>query len=224
MRKFLNVLFSVCISIVIIVGVINFTVGFKQLYYFDIDYLNISELSGLSKDDIKLNYDYLIDYNLNKNVSEFKLPTLKSSPQGKIHFEEVRNIFQNINKLAKVLLVVSLVGIILSVKNKNIKILKTTSITLIIMPLLLTVPILLNFEKSFIIFHKLLFRNDYWIFNPDLDPVINILPEEFFFHSGMMILILILLVSILLFVMYKLCKSLSKNISMLNRGIFLFPK
>ncbi|MBZ1043929.1 TIGR01906 family membrane protein, partial [Clostridioides difficile] len=207
MRKFLNVLFSICISIVIIVGVINFTVGFKQLYYFDIDYLNISELSGLSKDDIKLNYDYLIDYNLNKNVSEFKLPTLKSSPQGKIHFEEVRNIFQNINKLAKLLLVVSLVGIILSVKNKNIKILKTTSITLIIMPLLLTVPILLNFEKSFIIFHKLLFRNDYWIFNPDLDPVINILPEEFFFHSGMMILILILLVSILLFVMYKLCKS-----------------
>ncbi|MDV9720826.1 TIGR01906 family membrane protein [Clostridioides difficile] len=211
MKKFLNVLFSVCISIVIIVGVINFTVGFKQLYYFDIDYLNISELSGLSKDDIKLNYDYLIDYNLNKNVSEFKLPTLKSSPQGKIHFEEVRNIFQNINKLAKLLLVVSLVGIILSVKNKNIKILKTTSITLIIMPLLLTVPILLNFEKSFIIFHKLLFRNDYWIFNPDLDPVINMLPEEFFFHSGMMILILILLVSILLFVMYKLCKSLYKK-------------
>ncbi|EGT4968779.1 TPA: TIGR01906 family membrane protein [Clostridioides difficile] len=212
MKKFLNVLFSVCISIVIIVGVINFTVGFKQLYYFDIDYLNISELSGLSKDDIKLNYDYLIDYNLNKNVSEFKLPTLKSSPQGKIHFEEVRNIFQNINKLAKLLLVVSLVGIILSVKNKNIKILKTTSITLIIMPLLLTVPILLNFEKLFIIFHKLLFRNDYWIFNPDLDPVINILPEEFFFHSGMMILILILLVSIVLFVMYKLCKSLSIKI------------
>ncbi|HAU4840882.1 TPA: TIGR01906 family membrane protein [Clostridioides difficile] len=212
MKKFLNVLFSICISIVIIVGVINFTVGFKQLYYFDIDYLNISELSGLSKDDIKLNYDYLIDYNLNKNVSEFKLPTLKSSPQGKIHFEEVRNIFQNINKLAKLLLVVSLVGIILSVKNKNIKILKTTSITLIIMPLLLTVPILLNFEKSFIIFHKLLFRNDYWIFNPDLDPVINILPEEFFFHSGMMILTLILLVSIVLFVMYKLCKSLSIKI------------
>ncbi|MCE0689297.1 TIGR01906 family membrane protein, partial [Clostridioides difficile] len=205
MKKFLNVLFSVCISIVIIVGVINFTVGFKKLYYFDIDYLNISELSGLSKDDIKLNYDYLIDYNLNKNVSEFNLPTLKSSPQGKIHFEEVRNIFQNINKLAKLLLIVSLVGIILSVKNKNIKILKTTSITLIMMPLLLTVPILLNFEKSFIIFHKLLFRNDYWIFNPNLDPVINILPEEFFFHSGMMILILILLSSILLFVMYKLC-------------------
>ncbi|EQF26472.1 hypothetical protein QEW_1204 [Clostridioides difficile CD160] len=207
MKKFLNILFSTCISVVIIVGVINFTVGFKQLYYFDIDYLNISDLSGLSKDDIKLNYDYLIDYNLNKNVSEFKLPTLKSSPEGKIHFEEVRNIFQNINKLAKVLMIVSLVGIILNAKNKNIKILKTTSITLIIMPLLLAIPVLLNFEKSFIIFHKLLFRNDYWIFSPDLDPVINMLPEEFFFHAGVMILMLILLVSILLLIMYKLCKS-----------------
>lgn len=206
MKKFLNIIFSVCISIVIIVGSINFTVGFKQLYYFDIDYLNISELSGLSKDNIKLNYDYLIDYNLSKDVSEFKLPTLESSPEGKIHFEEVRNIFQNINKLSKLLMIISLVGIILSVKNKNIKLLKTTSMTLIIMPVVLALPILLNFEKSFIIFHKLLFRNDYWIFNPDLDPVINMLPEEFFFHAGLMILILIFAVSMLLFAMYKLCK------------------
>ncbi|UWD48332.1 TIGR01906 family membrane protein [Clostridioides difficile] len=204
MKKFLNIIFSVCISLVIIVSVINFTVGFKQLYYFDIDYLNISELSGLSKDNIKLNYDYLIDYNLSKDVSEFKLPTLKSSPEGKIHFEEVRNIFQNINKISQLLMIISLVGIILSIKNKNIKLLKTTSMTLIIMPVVLALPILLNFEKSFIIFHKLLFRNDYWIFNPDLDPVINMLPEEFFFHAGMMILALILAASILIFVMYKL--------------------
>ncbi|MGX9755083.1 TIGR01906 family membrane protein [Clostridioides difficile] len=203
MKKFLNIIFSVCISLVIIVSVINFTVGFKQLYYFDIDYLNISELSGLSKDNIKLNYDYLIDYNLSKDVSEFKLPTLKSSSEGKIHFEEVRNIFQNINKISQLLMIISLVGIILSIKNKNIKLLKTTSMTLIIMPVVLALPILLNFEKSFIIFHKLLFRNDYWIFNPDLDPVINMLPEEFFFHAGMMILALILAASILIFVIYK---------------------
>lgn len=211
MKKFLNIIFSVCISLVVIISAINFTVGFKQLYYFDIDYLNISELSGLSKDNIKLNYDYLIDYNLSKDVSEFKLPTLESSPEGKIHFEEVRNIFQNINKLSKLLMIISLVGIILSIKNKNIKLLKTTSMTLIIMPVVLALPILLNFEKSFIIFHKLLFRNDYWIFNPDLDPVINMLPEGFFFHAGMMILALIFAVSILLFIMYKLCKLFQRR-------------
>ena len=37
----------------------------------------------------------MIDYNLSKDDREFELPTIKSSNQGKIHFEEVRDIFQN---------------------------------------------------------------------------------------------------------------------------------
>ena len=44
-------------------------------------------------------------------------------------------------------------------------------------------PIVVNFEGSFVLFHKTMFNNDYWIFDPNLDPVINILPEEFFFHA-----------------------------------------
>ena len=56
-------------------------------------------MSGFSENEIKLNYDYLIDYNLNKNVGEFNLPTIKYSEEGKIHFEEVRNIFQMIKKV-----------------------------------------------------------------------------------------------------------------------------
>ena len=40
-------------------------------------------------------------------------------------------------------------------------------------------PIVINFEKSFVIFHKLLFSNDYWVFDPEKDPIILMLPEEF---------------------------------------------
>ena len=65
----------------------------------DVKKLNISDVSGFSDDEIKLNYDYLIDYNLNNKVEEFNLPTIKYSTQGKIHFEEVRNIFQIIKKV-----------------------------------------------------------------------------------------------------------------------------
>ena len=68
------------------------TVGFKQLYYFDINYLKISEQNNLTKEEIKRNYDYMIDYNLNKISGEFELPTIKSSPEGKVHFEEVKEI------------------------------------------------------------------------------------------------------------------------------------
>lgn len=203
MKKFLNVIFSICFSIFIITTAINCTVSFKQLYYYDIDKLNIPKLSNLSKDEIKLNYDYLIEYNLSKNVDEFEMPTIKSSNQGKIHFEEVRYIFQNVNKISRICLIISLIGIIIGIKNKDIKILNYTSKALIIIPLVLAIPMIINFEDTFVIFHKLMFSNDYWIFDPRLDPVINILPEEFFFHAGIMILGIVLAVSIILYTIYK---------------------
>ena len=52
-----------------------------------------------------------------------------------------------------------------------------------------------------------MFDNDYWIFDPNLDPVITILPEEFFLHAGVMILVLILLSSILIYATYKFLKK-----------------
>lgn len=203
MKKILNVIFSICFSIFIITTAINCTVSFKQLYYYDIDKLNIPKLSNLSKEEIKLNYDYLIEYNLSKNVDEFEMPTIKSSNQGKIHFEEVRDIFQNVNKISRICLIISLIGIIIGIKNKDIKILNYTSKALIIIPLVLAIPMIINFEDTFVIFHKLMFSNDYWIFDPRLDPVINILPEEFFFHAGIMILGIVLAVSIILYTIYK---------------------
>jgi integral membrane protein (TIGR01906 family) len=203
MKKILNVIFSICFSIFIITTAINFIVSFKQLYYYDIDKLNIPKLSNLSKEEIKLNYDYLIEYNLSKNVDEFEMPTIKSSNQGKIHFEEVRDIFQNVNKISRICLIISLIGIIIGIKNKDIKILNYTSKALIIIPLVLAIPMIINFEDTFVIFHKLMFSNDYWIFDPRLDPVINILPEEFFFHAGIMILGIVLVVSIILYTIYK---------------------
>lgn len=207
MKKILNIIFSVFFSILIITGVIKFTVGFKEIYYYDISNLDIPKLSGLTKEEIRLNYDYLIDYNLSKDKKEFKMPTIPSSPQGKIHFEEVRDIFQNINKIFNITLVISLVGIIINIKNKNLSFLKITSISLISIPVILSIPIIINFEYSFTMFHKLMFDNDYWIFNPKIDPVITMLPEAFFFHAGLMMLTLIFLSSMLIYIIYRLLRK-----------------
>ena len=206
MKKFINVIFSVIFSILIISTIIKFTVGFKQLYYFDIDYLNIPTLSGLSKEEIKKNYDYMIDYNLGKEEKEFELPSIKSSENGKIHFEEVRDIFQILNSIFNISLAISIISLVINIINKNFEIFKTTSKTLILLPLMLILPIVVNFEGSFILFHKIMFNNDYWIFDPNLDPVINILPEEFFFHAGLMILILIVIASLTNYLIYRLLK------------------
>lgn len=203
MKKFFNMLFSICFSLFIILGIIRFTVGFRQLYYFDINYLDIPKISSLSEDEIKANYDYLIDYNLNIKEEEFKLPTIQFSPQGKIHFEEVRDIFQGINKITLGLLAVCIVGVFIKIKNKQIDFLNKTSKLLLILPIIVLVPMLISFDKTFTIFHKLFFDNDYWIFDPSMDPVINILPQEFFFHAGVMIIILVLIFSLVTRMLYK---------------------
>lgn len=204
MKRIINYLFIVFFCLFIITGIIQLSVRFKEIYYLDVDYLGIDKLSGLSKDEIKLNYDYLIKYNLDKENTEFNMPTIASSKEGKIHFKEVRDIFQNTVKLFKLSLVVSLIGLYLNIKNKNYNFLKITSRLLIYTPIILLIPIIIDFDKSFILFHKIMFNNDYWIFDPNLDPVIEILPDTFFFHMGIVILVLIILSSITCNLLYKL--------------------
>ena len=203
MKKILNTFISFSLAIFIISGSVILGLRFKSIYYYDISYLNITNMTGLSKEEIKENYDYLINYNLNNSVEEFKLPTLQSSIQGKIHFEEVRNIFQVIKKIFYLSFILSIVGVIFNIKQKNIRFLNTTSIVTIGLPIILAIPLIINFNYFFIKFHELVFSNDYWIFDPNIDPVINMLPEEVFFHIGILILGFVLLSSILLQICYR---------------------
>ena len=203
MKKILNTFISFSLAIFIISGSVILGLRFKSIYYYDISYLNITNMTGLSKEEIKENYDYLINYNLNNSVEEFKLPTLQSSIQGKIHFEEVRNIFQVIKKIFYLSFILSIVGVTFNIKQKNIRFLNTTSIVTIGLPIILAIPLIINFNYFFIKFHELVFSNDYWIFDPNIDPVINMLPEEVFFHIGILILGFVLLSSILLQICYR---------------------
>lgn len=207
MKKYWNLIFSIVFSLFLILGAVRFTIGFKELYYFDIGYLNISNMIGLPEEEIKENYDYIIDYNFSKEASEFNMPTIKSSPEGKIHFEEVREIFRSVDNFFILCMIISIVGLVINIKEKSFEFLKTTSKSIIAIPLVLSIPLLIDFNKFFIIFHEILFDNDYWIFDPNKDPVIKMLPEEFFFHAGLMILVLILLFSIINYVIYKLLKK-----------------
>lgn len=69
------------------------TLNFRSLYYADIQNLHITELSGREEKDIRSNYDALIDYNSLFNHQPLKFPTCAMSESGRIHFEEVKKIF-----------------------------------------------------------------------------------------------------------------------------------
>ena len=81
-----DIFLAFILTLFIITLAITFTVFFKQLYYFDIDYLNIAEISGLSKDIIKNNYDILIQYQSIFYRGALNFKDFAMSTTGRIHF------------------------------------------------------------------------------------------------------------------------------------------
>lgn len=202
-RLLLKTILIISFTITFIILSIKFTVNLKQLYYFDIKYLNIPKESGFNINDIKLNYNYLIDFITSKKNINFNIPTLPSSPEGKIHFYEVKNIFIKMDYLFYISSFISLVGIYFIAKYKDFSLFKHLSRVLLSIPILLLAIFIIDFDDAFTVFHKLFFRNNYWIFDIDKDPVIKMLPQDFFLHCAIAINIFIILFSLLSFLTYK---------------------
>lgn len=142
---------------------------------------------------IKGNYDGLIDYMFQGKSAKLSFQGLPMSKEGEIHFAEVKDLF----RLAYFGMMISgLLVLILGYflyKQRNVSFIKFGAGLVLLIPAILAVPILTNFDKTFIAFHELVFSNDYWIFDPRLDPIIRYLPESLFMKNALIILALITL-------------------------------
>ncbi len=210
MKKLITIILSLALSIFLISLAVKGTLAFRQLYFYDLDHLNIARDYGMKKEEIMKNYNILIDYIQDKKIAKLSMPSFKMSREGEIHFREVKDIFMKFNTLMYICGVLSFIGIIYMTKIKNFLFLKFSSIMLIVIPVVLSIPFAINFDKSFTAFHKLFFTNDYWEFDPVRDPIINVLPQEFFFHCAVMILALIALFSFILYFIYKKTRKISR--------------
>lgn len=200
-----DIFLSIMLMIFFISFAIVFTVFFKQLYYFDIDYLNIDITSGMPIKVIKENYDILINYQSIFYRGDLNLPDFIMSTNGRIHFQEVKTIFEVIQIFMVTSGLVSIPMIIKRLREREYRFLKLAGLLTIIVPSMLGFVVALDFSNAFIVFHKLVFRNDFWIFDYHTDPIIRILPETFFMHSFILIvfIIIVLASSCLLFYYHK---------------------
>jgi integral membrane protein (TIGR01906 family) len=179
MKKLITIIMSLALSIFLLSLAVKGTLAFRQLYFYDLDHLNIARDYGMKKEEIMKNYNILIDYIQDKKIAKLSMPSFKMSREGEIHFKEVKDIFMKFNTLMYICGVLSFIGIIYMTKIKNFLFLKFSSIMLIVIPVVLSIPFAINFDKSFTAFHKLFFTNDYWEFDPVRDPIINVLPGIF---------------------------------------------
>lgn len=196
-----------CLLVFLSIAVV-ITLNFRSLYYASIKTFHITENTGLSETTIRNNYDVLIDYNRLFGTKELEFPDFPMSENGKIHFEEVKRIFITIEILGVISFILLIFIILYLVKNYQFRFLKYNFSLGISIPIILGVLIGLNWEKAFVIFHKMFFNNDYWIFDVNTDPIITILPDKFFFICAVMILFLFILFSCVSGVIYRAVKHM----------------
>ncbi len=194
---------ALSLTLCIISAAVIITLNFRPLYYMDMDFYNLPEVTGYSEEEIRANYDTLIAYNSVFYQGELEFPTLPMSEEGRIHFVEVKRIFVFIQAvLFPLSLLCSLAGICF-LKQQKPAYLKLTSVLNLALPAVLGILIAINWDRFFVLFHKLFFNNDYWIFDETTDPVITLLPDGYFMHCALMILGILIASSILCFVLYR---------------------
>lgn len=172
-------------------GAVVLVLNLRWLYYLDIVLLDIEKLSGMKVAQIRANYDALIAYNSIFFRGSLQFPTLAMSEHGRIHFAEVKRIFDVIQIVFGISLAGSIYGAFCMRRSGSRRHLRIAGTLSLIIPVVLGILALAGWDRFFVTFHQIFFRNDYWLFDPAQDPVIRILPDTYFLHCAAGILLVI---------------------------------
>ena len=155
------------------------------LYPIEISYFNLPDKVYLKAKTIQYNFNILMDYLTNPFSQKLAMPDFRSSAAGLHHFQAVKYLFH----LAQAVFVVTLPALIFFIKKvvkKGFLALYQRSLFILsVLPfVMICLAGLIGFNSFFTLFHQVLFVGDStWLFDPAKDPVIWILPEEFFMHA-----------------------------------------
>ena len=210
-HKTASAVFGVIVGILLFLLAVSVSVTvilhLRAIYYADISLLHISENSGYSVDLIRRNYDVLIDYNTIGYKGALNFPDLAMSESGRIHFEEVKRVFDFFGYMAIILTPICAVCLFISRRMRSALCLLVGGILGLAVPVILAAFTAISWDTVFVKFHQLVFRNDFWIFDWRTDPVILILPDTFFLHCAVLIFALVFLFSIVMLLLYKVSRK-----------------
>lgn len=197
-------LFTIGISVIM-------TLNLRSIYSYSIDKYNLTEIGQVSKKALMGDYNILLKYLQNPFIEKLEFNNFTMSSNGEFHFYEVKEIFLKVYIIVILILISFIViYIIKKLNNKKFNLFKllnygANALTAIIM--LLLVSAFTNFSKAFIVFHKIFFNNDYWIFDPRTDPIIDVLPEEVFKLYAIIVIAIVILAIIIYKSIYLKMKS-----------------
>ena len=193
---FATILFGICCVLFVWTFALSVPIYCRFIYYSKIN--EISTESGYSAQTIKESYDDVLNYlTLHK---EFGTGELACSDSAKEHFADCQKLF-DLNLGLLVGSVVCIVILIVLAATKKITLKKLgkfnvwfySAIVAILAPLLFGIVAAIDFDGAFVLFHHILFPGKTnWLFDPNVDQIINILPESYFLSCGIAVFATIL--------------------------------
>lgn len=187
LTKIFKVLLVIFLPIYLLLTSLEFSSYNVKFYMKNFEENKISENTGLKRDELEYISNEIIKY-INGTRDNFDIvnedkESYFNSKEIK-HMEDVLVLFDKGRVLKQISFIFTLVSLIyLFVKERESipKTLIKTFISWLFIFVIIIIMTMLNFNKTFEVFHEILFTNDLWLLDPTEDLLINILTEDFFF-------------------------------------------
>ena len=156
------------------------TINSVWLFRLSIPLFHLTDQTGLTTSQMMHEYLKMISYLQLPWQTSLHFDFFASSSQGLQHFKDVRSLVMVNNLVMLISGVASWVVLNKLVQHKQLYNLLNPLRILVTIIIGIAGIMLVNFDQAFIWFHQIFFRNDYWLFDPNRDEVINMLPDGFF--------------------------------------------
>ncbi|MGN0985326.1 MAG: TIGR01906 family membrane protein [Candidatus Enterenecus sp.] len=214
--KPLTALLAVLTAVALLTGAIAVPILCRPFYYAHIESLDLCRQTGLTEEQIRTAYDEMLDYCL--GAEEFSTGVLRWSESGKSHFTDVRGLFL-LDLKALAISASLLIVVLIAARLGRIQPGRLLGRGPAFWAgaglggafLLVGGLAALDFDRAFIIFHALFFPGkDNWLFDPRMDEIITILPQEFFMDCALLILA-ILIIGCAALILYDLLRHRART-------------
>ena len=161
-------------------GTIILTINASWLYYFNVQWQHLGRLVNLSTGRLMVNYYQLLAYLNFPWVPKLKMSDFTDSTSALVHFADVKNLFLLDYAVFLITCVTTYYLWRRLKRDRQLWRFVLPMQTALWVPPLIAAAMAVNFDQFFIFFHKVLFRNADWLFDPLFDRIIIVLPDTFF--------------------------------------------
>jgi len=200
---------AVCLLLIIISQSIIFPTFFMPFFTWQYERLDVSETIQVEHDELMRVTTELLDYMRGRRESLEDIYAVVAGQERRFFSDiEIRhmidvldlyNIAFMIRNIAFFVMVGLMLGMVLlryNVLHVICRCCREVQTGFLILSGIVVGLIAINFGRAFNIFHYIFFDNDYWILDPRVDLLINMVPIYFFIHISIFIGLLLLLASL----------------------------